>query len=140
MTGGAALYIWRHQTLEKICNGAARCILKNSGRNQILQLKLFCFRYKVIVYSTTSGGGANRHMGGGGGGVGGGRWGASRGGLHSSARFTRAICHIVIIWGLSVLLSLPLIFAMELARVSAARTLLFSSSLGRVHNKCVTML
>ena len=57
----------------------------------------------MIVYSATGGG---RHMGGGGGG--GGRH------LHSSARFTCAMLHIVIIWGLSILLSLPLIFAMEL--------------------------
>ena len=65
----------------------------------------------MIVYSATSGGGG-RHMGGGGGGGG----GTSRGGghLHSSARFTCAMLHIVIIWGLSILLSLPLIFAMEL--------------------------
>ena len=92
---------------------------------------LFSSRYKVIVYSATSGGGASRNVGGGGGGGGaGGRGGAPRGGLHSSARFTRAICHIVIIWGLSVLLSLPLIFAMELGRRdSAAR----EPCLGRVH-------
>ena len=69
-------------------------------------------RYKVIVYSATGGG---RHMGGGGGGGNRGG-GASRGGggLHSSARVTCAMLHIVIIWGLSILLSLPLIFAMEL--------------------------
>ena len=63
----------------------------------------------MIVYSATGGG---RQMGGGGGGARGGTRGG--GGLHSSARVTCAMLHIVIIWGLSILLSLPLIFAMEL--------------------------
>ena len=75
-------------------------------KKQFMQKYVLCCRYKVIVYSAT----------GGGGGGGGRRGGASRGGgqFHSSARFTCAMLHIVIIWGLSVLLSLPLIFAMEL--------------------------
>ena len=63
----------------------------------------------MIVYSATGGG---RQMGGGGGGARGGTRGG--GGMHSSARVTCAMLHIVIIWGLSILLSLPLIFAMEL--------------------------
>ena len=63
----------------------------------------------MIVYSAT---GAGRQMGGGGGGARGGTRGG--GGMHSSARVTCAMLHIVIIWGLSILLSLPLIFAMEL--------------------------
>ena len=65
----------------------------------------------MIVYSATGGG---RPMGGAGAGD---RGGGARGGgghLHSSARVTCAMLHIVIIWGLSILLSLPLIFAMEL--------------------------